>query len=168
MLKVLCVDDEQLTLRYLVSLCEKTADVAETYGFDRAKKACRAKVLVGEDVAPGAESEAVYRARRVLQDFVRNAHDRAPVRDFPLDSLALDELHPEAKHLLREDAVVRLLLVADEAVRPGVGDADLKRMPAWLGRARKLYAVRRMPKGANALSVDKHLRDVAHVAEVEP
>ena len=39
MLKVLCVDDEQLTLRYLVSLCEKTADVAETYGFDRAKKA---------------------------------------------------------------------------------------------------------------------------------
>ena len=39
MLKVLCVDDEQLMLRYLVSLCEKTADVAETYGFDRAQKA---------------------------------------------------------------------------------------------------------------------------------
>ena len=50
--------------------------------FDRAQQPCRAKVLVGEDVAPGAESEAVYRARRVLQDFVRNAHDRAPVRDF--------------------------------------------------------------------------------------
>ena len=39
MLKVICVDDEKLMLQHLVSLCEKTADVAETHGFDRAKKA---------------------------------------------------------------------------------------------------------------------------------
>ena len=39
MLKVLCVDDEKLMLRYLVSLCEKTADVDEIHGFDRAQKA---------------------------------------------------------------------------------------------------------------------------------
>ena len=39
MLKVLCVDDEKLMLQYLVSLCKKTADVAETQGFDRAGKA---------------------------------------------------------------------------------------------------------------------------------
>lgn len=39
MLKVLCVDDEKLMLQYLVSLCQKTADVAETHGFDRALKA---------------------------------------------------------------------------------------------------------------------------------
>ena len=39
MLKVLCVDDEKLMLRHLVSLCEKTTDVSETHGFDRAKKA---------------------------------------------------------------------------------------------------------------------------------
>lgn len=38
-LKVLCVDDERLMLQHLVSLCEKTADVTETHGFDRAKKA---------------------------------------------------------------------------------------------------------------------------------
>ena len=39
MLKVLCVDDEKLMLQYLVSLCEKTADVDEIHGFDRAQKA---------------------------------------------------------------------------------------------------------------------------------
>ena len=39
MLKVLCVDDEKLMLQYLVSLCEKTADVDEIHGFDRARKA---------------------------------------------------------------------------------------------------------------------------------
>lgn len=39
MLKVLCVDDEKLMLRHLVSLCEKTTDVSETHGFDRAKEA---------------------------------------------------------------------------------------------------------------------------------
>ena len=38
-LKVVCVDDEKLMLQYLVSLCEKTADVDEIHGFDRAKKA---------------------------------------------------------------------------------------------------------------------------------
>ena len=39
MLKVLCVDDEKLMLQHLVSLCEKTAEVAEAHGFDRAQKA---------------------------------------------------------------------------------------------------------------------------------
>ena len=39
MLKVLCVDDEKLMLQYLVSLCEKTADIDEIHGFDRAQKA---------------------------------------------------------------------------------------------------------------------------------
>lgn len=39
MLKVLCVDDEKLMLQYLVSLCEKTANVGEIHGFDRAQKA---------------------------------------------------------------------------------------------------------------------------------
>ena len=39
MLKVLCVDDEKLMLQHLVSLCEKTADVEEIHGFDRAQKA---------------------------------------------------------------------------------------------------------------------------------
>lgn len=39
MLKVLCVDDEKLMLRHLVSLCEKTADIGEIHGFDRAQKA---------------------------------------------------------------------------------------------------------------------------------
>ncbi len=39
MLKVVCVDDEKLMLQYLVALCEKTADVDEIHGFDRAKKA---------------------------------------------------------------------------------------------------------------------------------
>ena len=39
MLKVLCVDDEKLMLRHLVSLCEKTADIDEIHCFDRAKKA---------------------------------------------------------------------------------------------------------------------------------
>ena len=38
-LKVLCVEDEKQMLQYLVSLCEKTADVEEIHGFDRAKKA---------------------------------------------------------------------------------------------------------------------------------
>ena len=38
-LKVLCVEDEKQMLQYLVSLCEKTADVAEIHGFDRAAKA---------------------------------------------------------------------------------------------------------------------------------
>ena len=39
MLKVMCVDDEKLMLQHLISLCEKTADVDEIHGFDRAKKA---------------------------------------------------------------------------------------------------------------------------------
>ena len=39
MLKVLCVDDENLMLRHLISLCEKTADIDEIHGFDRAMKA---------------------------------------------------------------------------------------------------------------------------------
>ncbi len=39
MLKVICVDDEKLTLQYLVSLCRKTEDIDEVQGFDRAGKA---------------------------------------------------------------------------------------------------------------------------------
>ena len=39
MLKVVCVDDEKLMLKQIVSLCEKTADVDEIHCFDRAKKA---------------------------------------------------------------------------------------------------------------------------------
>ena len=38
-LKVVCVDDEKLMLKQIVSLCEKTADVDEIHGFDRAKTA---------------------------------------------------------------------------------------------------------------------------------
>ena len=38
-LKVVCVDNEKPMLQHLVSLCEKTADVDEAHGFDRAKKA---------------------------------------------------------------------------------------------------------------------------------
>ena len=41
MLKVVCVDDEKQMLKQMVSLCEKTADVDEIHGFDRAKKALR-------------------------------------------------------------------------------------------------------------------------------
>lgn len=39
MLNVLCVDDEKLMLQHLVSLCEKTGDVAEIHAFDRAQNA---------------------------------------------------------------------------------------------------------------------------------
>lgn len=39
MLRVLCVDDEELMLRHLVSLCAKTAGISETHGFDKAGKA---------------------------------------------------------------------------------------------------------------------------------
>ena len=38
-LRVMCVDDEKQPLQYLVSLCEKTADIGEIYSFDRARKA---------------------------------------------------------------------------------------------------------------------------------
>ena len=39
MLKVICVDDEKLMLRHLVSLCENSAGIAEIHGFDRAAMA---------------------------------------------------------------------------------------------------------------------------------
>ena len=39
MLKVLCVDDEKLTLQYLVSLCRNIPEIDEVYGLDRAKDA---------------------------------------------------------------------------------------------------------------------------------
>ena len=39
MLKVLCVDDEKLTLQYLVSLCRSIPEIDEAHGVDQAKDA---------------------------------------------------------------------------------------------------------------------------------
>ena len=35
MLRVLCVDDEKLTLQYLVSLCRDIPEISEVYGTDK-------------------------------------------------------------------------------------------------------------------------------------
>ena len=39
MLKVLCVDDEKLTLQYLLSLCRNIPEIEEVHGVERAKDA---------------------------------------------------------------------------------------------------------------------------------
>ena len=39
MLKVLCVDDEKLTLQFLVSLCRDIPEIDEVHGLERAKDA---------------------------------------------------------------------------------------------------------------------------------
>lgn len=38
-MKVLCVDDEKLMLKRMVSLCRKTAGISETIGFSTSRKA---------------------------------------------------------------------------------------------------------------------------------
>ena len=68
---------------------------------------------------------------------------------------------------MRIALVRRQTRIADDAVRPEIGDIDLQNIPGWLYRIRNFHAEGFGPQRPKGLPVQANLRGVFHVAKIE-
>ena len=115
------------------------------------EEAGRERGVVLRPVLPRRESHLAAWTRPVLPD------ERRPAVQMPS--------HQGLSGLKR--AVLRLEVVADQPIRPEVRDAHDKLEPSGRGGVRHVHAERRLPKRGAGAPVDRHVREVLHVAEVE-
>src|SRR5438309_2215853 len=60
------------------------------------------------------------------------------------------------------------LLIADQSIDPEIGHRDRDEVVTRFHRAGHVDAERRLPDDSERLAVDRHLRQVLHISEIEP
>src|SRR5438045_285513 len=76
-------------------------------------------------------------------------------------------IRPAGKTRPHPAAIRRQLFVADQPIRPEIGNLDFELVLSGPDLARDLHAKRRLPERPEILSVELHLRDVLYQPEVE-